>query len=396
MSDGARLPVDQDLGISNEWSVMLWILPTDLTPSITNTLFEIHSLGSPGDDANSFRIDIVSPGTLVFRAFTSGGASFKTFSIDSTESGSAGVDGWFFSGTWSQIVVSWDGADFNMYRNGYLMNSDMTAVTDLAGTQTNTNRSISVGMKVDGTDLFTGYMHSAAYWSEALTQGAIRQMWNQGSGSTFNLNIGVEDYGPSISGTPSTPYNVRTLEAWWQLGKDTTAPVKDWTNNNNDLAVVEVEEDMPTGVILPFGGDVAPAGYLMCDGAAVSRATYAALFTVIGENYGAGDGFLTFNVPPGEGRYPHGKDSGIPDFDTLGNTGGEKDHQTTENEMPSHSHVVGYADTSAGTGTFAFSNLRNTAAYTLEDNDTTILPEGGGASHNNMSPYFVTNYIIQT
>jgi microcystin-dependent protein len=362
-------------------------------PASTETLFEIHSLDSPGDDANSFRIDLESSGTLVFRAFTSGGVSFKRFQIASIETASAGVDGWFFSGTWSQIVVTWDGADFNMYRNGYLMNPDMTAVSDLAGVQTNTNRSISIGSKVDLSDFFTGFMHSASYWSEALTQGAIRQIWNHGCGSTFNLNIGVEDYGPN------TGYDVRTLEAWWQLGKDLTAPVKDWTRNARNLAVTVsegVEETMPTGMIVPFGGDVAPSGFLMCDGSEVDRGTYAALFAVIGENYGNGNGVDTFNLPGSAGRMPQGRDAGIPDFDTLGNTGGEKDHQTTENEMPSHSHVVGYANTSAGTGEYAFSNLRNTAAYTLEDNDTTILPEGGDAPHNNMSPYFVTNYIIQT
>ncbi|GAG45980.1 unnamed protein product, partial [marine sediment metagenome] len=152
VSDSARLPADQDLNIGNEWSVMLWVLPTNLVPASTETLFEIHSLDSPGDDSNAFQISISSSGTLVFRAFTSGGATFKNFSIDSAETASVGVDGWFFSGTWTQIVVTWDGADFNMYRNGYLMNPDMTAVSDLAGTQTNTNRSISIGSKVDLTD----------------------------------------------------------------------------------------------------------------------------------------------------------------------------------------------------------------------------------------------------
>ncbi len=390
VGDSAELPSDQDLGIGNEWSVMLWVLPTQPVPLDTETLFEIHSLAGPGDDSNSFRIDIETSGTLVFRAFTSGGTTFKRFQIDSIETGSAGVDGWFFSGTWSQIVVTWDGADFNMYRNGYLMNSDMTAVTDLAGTQTNTNRSISIGSKVDTTNLFTGFMHSASYWSEALTQGAIRQIWNHGCGSTFNLNIGVEDYGP---GAPS-PINVRTLEAWWQLGKDLTAPVKDWTNNGRDLAPFEVEEDMPTGMIVPFGGDVAPAGYLMCDFAAVSRATYAALFAVIGTNYGVGDGVNTFNVPGSAGRMPQGKDSGIQDFDTLGNTGGEKDHTLSATEIPDHVHTL-ELNNSAGTNSSTVRRGDNTAA-----NDTSSDPmnpsAGGGQPHNNMGPYFVTNYIIQT
>ena len=54
---------------------------------------------------------------------------------------------------------------------------------------------------------------------------------------------------------------------------------------------------VPTGVFLPYGGVSAPSGWLLCDGSAVSRTTYANLFAVIGTRYGAGDGSTTFNVP---------------------------------------------------------------------------------------------------
>lgn len=54
---------------------------------------------------------------------------------------------------------------------------------------------------------------------------------------------------------------------------------------------------LPTGVILPYGGVTAPTNFLLCDGSAVSRTTYANLFTVIGTRYGAGNGSTTFNVP---------------------------------------------------------------------------------------------------
>lgn len=53
----------------------------------------------------------------------------------------------------------------------------------------------------------------------------------------------------------------------------------------------------PIGAIFPFGGSSAPSGYLMCDGAAVSRTDYSALFAVIGTSFGAGDGSTTFNLP---------------------------------------------------------------------------------------------------
>lgn len=50
----------------------------------------------------------------------------------------------------------------------------------------------------------------------------------------------------------------------------------------------------PAGIVLPFAGSVAPDGWLLCDGSAVSRSEYADLFTAIGTTYGAGDGSTTF------------------------------------------------------------------------------------------------------
>ena len=55
--------------------------------------------------------------------------------------------------------------------------------------------------------------------------------------------------------------------------------------------------NIPIGAIIQFGGTVAPTGYLTCDGALVSRTTYAALFQVIGVNFGIGDGSTTFKLP---------------------------------------------------------------------------------------------------
>ena len=57
---------------------------------------------------------------------------------------------------------------------------------------------------------------------------------------------------------------------------------------------------IPKGTILPYGGSAAPTGFLLCNGAAVSRTTYADLFAVIGTTYGSGDGSTTFNLPNSE------------------------------------------------------------------------------------------------
>lgn len=65
-----------------------------------------------------------------------------------------------------------------------------------------------------------------------------------------------------------------------------------------DFAQTVFTQLVPVGCILAYGGSVAPAGWLVCDNSAKSRAAYATLFTIIGTRYGAGDGTTTFNIPP--------------------------------------------------------------------------------------------------
>ena len=62
------------------------------------------------------------------------------------------------------------------------------------------------------------------------------------------------------------------------------------------------------GAIKPWTKATAPDGYLLCDGAAVSRTTYADLFAVVGTTYGVGDNSTTFNVPNLQGKMPQGFD----------------------------------------------------------------------------------------
>lgn len=83
-----------------------------------------------------------------------------------------------------------------------------------------------------------------------------------------------------------------------------------------------------TGVVAPFAGTSAPAGYLLCDGTPYSRTTYADLFAVIGTIYGIGDGSTTFNVPDLRQRFPLGKASSGTG-QTLGGSGGAIDHTHT-------------------------------------------------------------------
>jgi len=102
----------------------------------------------------------------------------------------------------------------------------------------------------------------------------------------------------------------------------------------------------PPGVISQYAGATAPTGYLLCQGQAVNRTTYAALFAVIGTTYGAGDGSTTFNLPDLRQRVPVGKHSSGT-FATLGATGGAETHTITTAQMPSHTHEEGTLSTNS-------------------------------------------------
>jgi microcystin-dependent protein len=103
------------------------------------------------------------------------------------------------------------------------------------------------------------------------------------------------------------------------------------------LAAVEAVL-LPSGTIIAYGGPASattdggapavPAGWLLCDGSAVSRTTYANLFAAIGINFGGGDGIGTFNLPDLRGRFLRGVDHGAgrdPNAAarTASNTGGQ-------------------------------------------------------------------------
>jgi len=97
----------------------------------------------------------------------------------------------------------------------------------------------------------------------------------------------------------------------------------------------------PIGAMTEYGGVAAPANWLLCDGSAVSRETYAALFAVIGTRYGAGDGSTTFNVPDFRETTPKG----------IGLTGNSSSHisstgltlgQFQDDRIQSHTHDMAH------------------------------------------------------
>ncbi len=67
---------------------------------------------------------------------------------------------------------------------------------------------------------------------------------------------------------------------------------------------------LPAGAIIMWGGGAAPGSWLLCDGSAVSRTTYADLFSAIGTSYGVGDGSTTFNLPDFGSKFARGNETG--------------------------------------------------------------------------------------
>ena len=168
---------------------------------------------------------------------------------------------------------------------------------------------------------------------------------------------------------------------------------KNELGNWEEIILEPSGDTLPVGSIAQFGGKTAPTNWLFCNGQAVSRETYAELFSVIGTTYGDGDGSTTFNVPDFIGRVPVGLDEEDTDFDTLGETGGEKEHTLTVNEMPSHNHYLApavRAYTAGGSYQFPNTGSPNDA---IEINKTSNT--GGNKPHNIMQPYTVTNFIIK-
>lgn len=99
---------------------------------------------------------------------------------------------------------------------------------------------------------------------------------------------------------------ISELEFTEELASDNLIPVEGLTDTKatslqklRDWLGIEsaILKQVPTGLILPYGGSTAPEGFLLCNGAKINRTTYANLFKAIGTTYGAGDGSTTFNLP---------------------------------------------------------------------------------------------------
>lgn len=159
------------------------------------------------------------------------------------------------------------------------------------------------------------------------------------------------------------------------------------------------------GMIVPYAGAAAPAGWLICDGSAVSRTTYPALFTVCGVTYGVGDGSTTFNIPNLEARFPVGKKTTQTEFNILGKIGGALSHIHALGD--SCAAALEYSVnspylfmrrlTSAGAfnATVASSGGLAAAAGNSSVRGYVVALLGDTESTSNLPPYLTVNYIIR-
>jgi len=110
-------------------------------------------------------------------------------------------------------------------------------------------------------------------------------------------------------------------------------------------------EGIPTATIVPWSSASVPSGFLECDGTAVSRSTYSALFAIISDTYGAGDGSSTFNLPDLQDNVPIGKSgnkalastggANTVSVTASGNIGGSTANASlSANQLASHNHSV--------------------------------------------------------
>jgi len=106
-----------------------------------------------------------------------------------------------------------------------------------------------------------------------------------------------------------------------------------YTKGQVDAAIAAVNS-VPTGSVHQFAMNTAPTGYLKCNGAAVGRTTYAALFAAIGTTWGVGDGSTTFNLPDLRGEFVRGWDDG------KGTDSGRTFASAQAGAIESHTHTI--------------------------------------------------------
>lgn len=172
--------------------------------------------------------------------------------------------------------------------------------------------------------------------------------------------------------------------------------------NSHDVtvqsAMSKLDDILPAGIVSAFAGNTIPGGWLLCDGAAISRIEFSRLFAAIGTMYGAGDHTTTFNVPNVRSRVITGLGDDA-EFNTIGKTGGVTRHQLTIGELPAHTHgLLAQFTTVAGVMTQATAPIYLGGEANRADrviSNGIAQSTGSNQSHTNLAPYIVMHYMIK-
>jgi len=163
----------------------------------------------------------------------------------------------------------------------------------------------------------------------------------------------------------------------------------------NEFKAEVAQFSTPTGMLMYSLTLNVGDGWLLCDGSAVSRTTYANLFTQIGTRYGVGDGSTTFNLPDLRGRSPIGAGLGtqggtLTNRDIATKYLGEENHTMTEAELVSHTHTWdGPTQTNEERGDGANLVWRGVV-------DTQTDATGGGSPFNVIHPCLIAHPFVKT
>jgi len=171
-------------------------------------------------------------------------------------------------------------------------------------------------------------------------------------------------------------------------------------------------EGIPTGCIIPWSDTSVPTGFLECNGAAVSRSTYATLFAIVATTYGSGNGSTTFNLPDLKDNVPLGRSNsaalastgGANTVGSTGNVGGSTANATLATaQLASHSHSIflGEQDPNAmaesGGRIVNTNTTRNTANEgSGQGHDHNMSATFTGDSTSVVQPYLTILYVIKT
>lgn len=311
---------------------------TDANNATTNGFYKLNSPFTNGPSASAYSITVTTYDNEVTQVAQAEGGNIPAVFVRKRR----GVGNW------------------QPWYSGYGTNNTSTDVQSLLGaanyaairTQLGLANKAEAGANSDITSL------SGLTTALSVAQGGTGVTTSTGTGNT------VRSDSPTLTGTPLAP----------------TAPLG---SNSTQLAttafVLANATATPAGTFIHFAGALAqaPSGYLLANGAAVSRTTYADLFTAIGTTYGTGDGSTTFNLPDARGQFLRGLDNGrgVDTSRTLGSTqagqnashthtgtvdaGGGHTHTATTDVAGSHTHTIPIQSSDNTAGFSAYRTVAN-------------------------------------